>query len=798
MAQQTIKTRVRQKHETSTNWAAATGFKPLAGELIVYDADSTQGPRLKIGDETTAVTDLPFVEAVPTGVFGVCDTAADVATKTVTIDGFKLKTGAMIAVKFTNANSIAGPTLNVNGTGDIPICRYVGAQTSTGTTTSGWRAGAIQIFIYDGESWIRDFWENTTYSNAGLGQGYCTCTTAAATTAKNAKLSNYSLTAGGVVSVAFDKDVPANATLNINSKGAKDIYFRGTNITAGIIKAGDIATFIYSTQYHLISVDRWQNDITTHVGDTTSHITSTERTNWNAAKTHADSTHAPSNAEKNQNAFSNVKVDSTTIAADTTTDTLTLVAGSNVTITPNAANDEITIAATDTTYSAAGSSLGLVKSGGDVSISSGVITVNDDSHNHTIANIDDLQDKLDAKASVGKWTCPTKVNAYSGVCKLSGYGTGLLTLIFDQNSQAVVNTYLIGISYQYATITQIGAGGFPNYYDQTVRILQGSNAMEFIVEVLNTFGYNGATTVNARCEYHPLIGHTCTPYTVYTAASSSTVITSVVSKTDGIVASKLYGNASTASKLQTARNINGVSFDGTGDVTVYSPHETYQFNQTLKTKQWYRLAKISDAHGFCCRLQIRSTYNYDTPMSVTLEINATYNNLQTVTQISGGGNVAIMPKIRLVRKPESDWYIEAYYAGDTRGNPFTFAFSSITPVGTLTNMFEAGSIPSGYSATEFELLPSAGRVAVAGSGAISVTLVNDTEYRYTGVTSLSITYPSGNFESWIRFTVGTSANATVDFPSGTTYIGGYPSAYEKGKTYEISIKDKVAIIKKVD
>ena len=48
----------------------------------------------------------------------------------------------------------------------------------------------------------------------------------------------------------------------------------------------------------------------------------------------------------------------------------------------------------NTTYSAAGSSLGLVKSGGDVTISGGVITINDDSHNHTIANIDDLQTTL--------------------------------------------------------------------------------------------------------------------------------------------------------------------------------------------------------------------------------------------------------------------------------------------------------------------------------------------------------------------------------------------------------------------
>ena len=50
-------------------------------------------------------------------------------------------------------------------------------------------------------------------------------------------------------------------------------------------------------------------------------------------------------AQVNQNAFSNVTVGSTTIAADTTTDTLTLVAGSNVTITPDATNDKITIAA---------------------------------------------------------------------------------------------------------------------------------------------------------------------------------------------------------------------------------------------------------------------------------------------------------------------------------------------------------------------------------------------------------------------------------------------------------------------
>lgn len=48
-------------------------------------------------------------------------------------------------------------------------------------------------------------------------------------------------------------------------------------------------------------------------------------------------------AEVNQNAFSNVKVGSTTVAADGKTDTLELVAGSNVTLTPDATNDKVTI-----------------------------------------------------------------------------------------------------------------------------------------------------------------------------------------------------------------------------------------------------------------------------------------------------------------------------------------------------------------------------------------------------------------------------------------------------------------------
>lgn len=46
-----------------------------------------------------------------------------------------------------------------------------------------------------------------------------------------------------------------------------------------------------------------------HVSDAVKHITATERTNWNVAKTHADSAHAPSNAQ--ENVIESIKVNGT-------------------------------------------------------------------------------------------------------------------------------------------------------------------------------------------------------------------------------------------------------------------------------------------------------------------------------------------------------------------------------------------------------------------------------------------------------------------------------------------------------
>ena len=196
--------------------------------------------------------------------YGTCSTAAATAAKviTVTSPGWELVVGSIIVIKFSATNTASNPTFNVNSTGAKSVWYSTALITTSSLSYAGY-ANRHMIFVYDGTQYVFLGWSydaNTTYTNVKLGHGYATCSTAEATTAKVGTLSSYTLTTGGIVAVKFTYAVPASATLNINSKGAKAIYYRGAAITAGVIKAGDTATFIYNgSYYHLISIDRDDN-----------------------------------------------------------------------------------------------------------------------------------------------------------------------------------------------------------------------------------------------------------------------------------------------------------------------------------------------------------------------------------------------------------------------------------------------------------------------------------------------------------------------------------------------------------
>lgn len=160
------------------------------------------------------------------------------------------------------------------------------------------------------------------------------CTTSASTAAKTATITagtipSNILTTGTTVAVTFaHSNTASNPTLNINNTGAYNILVGGTAIDTPSLLSGTVLFIFDGTAWNLIGA---------------SGLSAADRAKLDGIE---------AGAEVNQNAFSNIKVGSTTVAADSKTDTVTFV-GSGVTITPDATNDTITFtvpAGVNTTY----------------------------------------------------------------------------------------------------------------------------------------------------------------------------------------------------------------------------------------------------------------------------------------------------------------------------------------------------------------------------------------------------------------------------------------------------------------
>ena len=150
---------------------------------------------------------------------------------------------------------------------------------------------------------------------------------------------------------AWGIDVVKGLTINTDGKG----HITGLNVTSGKIPANPNAVTN-------VAYDSTNKKITKTInGSTTDVVTvATLKTAIGTATTTADGlmdsgdktklNGIASGAEVNQNAFATIKVGSSNIAADAKSDTIEIVAGSNVTITADPTNDKLTIAATNTTY----------------------------------------------------------------------------------------------------------------------------------------------------------------------------------------------------------------------------------------------------------------------------------------------------------------------------------------------------------------------------------------------------------------------------------------------------------------
>lgn len=79
-------------------------------------------------------------EGVPVGT---CTTAAGTAAKVATMNGYEISSKDYFSIKFSNANTAASPTLNINGSGAKAIM-------TNGSNSAYWAAGATVNFYYDG------------------------------------------------------------------------------------------------------------------------------------------------------------------------------------------------------------------------------------------------------------------------------------------------------------------------------------------------------------------------------------------------------------------------------------------------------------------------------------------------------------------------------------------------------------------------------------------------------------------------------------------------------------------------
>ena len=199
-----------------------------------------------------------------------------------------------------------------------------------------------------------------------------------------------------------------------------------------------------------------------------------------------------SGAEVNQNAFSNVVVGETTIAADTKTDTLTLEAGNNVTLTPNATSDKITIAAKDTTYSDATQSTHGLMSATDKTKLDGIAegankTTVDSAMSSSSTN--PVQNKVinTALGNKANLASPTFTGTPKAPTAAAGTNTTqIATTAFVKSEITTAISGITGIDFQIVqTLPQTGTKGViylvpnngqnPNSYDEYIWITSGQS-----------------------------------------------------------------------------------------------------------------------------------------------------------------------------------------------------------------------------------------------------------------------------------------------------------------------------------
>lgn len=638
-------------------------------------------------------------------------------------------------------------------------------QTAPVTSVNS-KTGAVSLTASDvGLGNVGNFKAVSTQSNQGL----------TVTEKENARTNigaGTSSFSGNYTDLSNKPTIPTKVSQLTNDSG----YTTNTGTITGITMNGDVKGTsgvvnlgVVLTEHQDISNYAKTSDLTTHTGNTTVHITSTERTNWNAAKTHADSAHAPSNAEANQNAFSNVKVGSTTVAADSKTDTLELVAGTNVTLTPDATNDKVTITAKDTTYSAAATSAAGLMSATDKTKLDGIATG---------AN----------KTTVDSALSSTSTNPVQNKVVNTAI-SNLNTLVGDTAVSTQITNAIDEI-----TPASIGAAasshGTHVSYSSTNPVMDGTASVGSASTVARSdHKHPTDTTRAAASDLTSHTGNTSNPHKVTAAqvgadpsGSASSALTSAKAYTDGEI-SEWVGDATVSAQIAAAAYTHPSYTARTG---VPTANQTPAFGGTFSVNQIN-----SDATGHVTAANSR-TVTIPSTLSNGTGTAGLIKTSSTVTSNSGYTACPVISGVPYYKDTNTTYTLSSF--GVTATAAELNALDGITSTVTELNYCDGvtsniqtqlnGKASSSHNHSAANI--TAG--TLAGSVVANASAVSNLTTKQVRNTTISTAVPTssdgGDGDIWITYG---STQSDCPFPVGGIYISvssTSPSSLWSGTTWE--------------
>lgn len=292
---------------------------------------------------------------------------------------------------------------------------------------------------------------------------------------------------------------------------------------------------------------------------------------------------------------------------------------------------------------------------GNVSITT---TITDDSHNHTISNIDNLQTSLDGKQA-------TITGGASTIA--SSNLTASRALVSDGSGKVAVSA---------VTSTELGYldGVTSNVQTQ----LDGKSATSHTHSYAGSSSVGGAATSANKLNTNA--GDANTP--VYFANGVPVVCTSLDLNTSGSSAS-CTGNSATATKLQTARTIGlgtgatgtATSFDGSTNITipVTDIKEAY-----LSWGGKNLSGSVTPIDAACSNIHSANRFSFAKPDGITIEYSTNGSTYSTYTTTDSA-------KVNLVSGIGSTYYIGARSSSTTVNDKLRITLNA-TNMGVYTRL----------------------------------------------------------------------------------------------------------------